>query len=476
MNIFAPWPGGPVFFLLPLLALGIPGPCHYDAHDELNCDSDDDCDEGVACISGFCSGTGGTGAAPNVDCSVCPVGQVCDPRGECVPAERCIDADCPPGSSCVNDVCEPDEVNEVVCDFPSGAGCGADRDCVPAVDAPFGPQAVCASAADAELAPGDACVPSLTSNPCRSGAVCVISAPNRGVCLERCDDGGECAEPFVCSAVYAQGPPIEFCVPRCAQASDCPQGMNACLVPEDQPCALGNGVCGIAGCDNDRCAGACTPAGDGCPEGQVCSSTLIGDHCSDEPVQAPVCGDAPGRGDSCDLLGAPCSEGLSCTPSDTSGGGRCVDQADAADVVADNDACSAVDNANPCAAGSFCASPNPPELPAPPNSPGLCLALCDDANPCDDDTLRCAAGVAFAPAIEVCVVTCAFSAVGGDPPVCPGALVCDLNAGSGCNGDGSCVIGDGRGVPSDACTANVDCAAGDVCVGGTCGPIDSACP
>jgi hypothetical protein len=325
---------------------GCGGTCGRCANAEV-CSADGQCLCVPACDGRACGadGCGGT-------CGACANGQVCSADGACVGAPNgCGDAACVAGQGedcatcpadcgrcCGDGACDAGQ-GEGCATCPADCGCGAGTSC----DAMRG-VCVCTPACNGRACGDDGC--GGVCGQCGPDAVCNgVSGACEAVCVPQClgrlcgDDGcgGSCGAcmPGVthCDAATGQ------CAPDCAPVCD----GRSC---GDDGCG---GVCGVCAAGT-RCdaAGRCLPDACDCVGGQLCVDGV----CRDPAV---LC--APEN-----PIGL-CAEGQVCAQ------GSCVD------VGA---GCSGQNPTGICPVGQICRV-------------GACVdlddaALCDDANPCTEDT------------------------------------------------------------------------------------------
>jgi hypothetical protein len=204
------------------------GPC---AEGEGDCDSDDQCKEGLACVDDVGEKYG---FAPTVD--------VCEVPGEAPPPISC-ELDNGAWDFCSDARCGPCAQGQGDCD--SDSECQADLVCVPNDGAKFDLPAtvdVCDTVAE------DACKRV-------NGDRQLCSDPNCGPCLAGqgdCDSDAECAAGLVCAfnvgEKYGLDPTLDVCeLPPDNPCTKQPGDWGFCSDPACGPCAEGMGDCDTDG-------------------------------------------------------------------------------------------------------------------------------------------------------------------------------------------------------------------------------------
>ncbi|HOX43317.1 MAG TPA: hypothetical protein PK668_06955 [Myxococcota bacterium] len=291
-----------------------------------------------------------------------------------------------------------------------------------------------------------------------AAAACQGEISPRCVTAADCDDQNPCTDD------------------RCDPTIGCVSSANAAACEDGSACTAGDacaaGLCqpGAAvvcddqnPCTEDACdpAAGCTAAPNSapCEDGDVCTA---GDACAAglcQPGAAVVCDDQnPCTDDTCDPATgcehspgtAGCEDGDACTAGDACAAGVC--QPGAAVVCDDQNpctddacdpatGCTATPNAlgcedgDACTAGDACAA-------------GLCqpgaAVVCDDQNPCTDDTCDPAAGCAATPNALACE----------DGDACTTGDACAAGA---CQPGGPTGCDDGDGCTADGCDPAAGC-------------------
>jgi hypothetical protein len=216
-------------------------------------------------------------------------------------------------------------------------------------------------------------------------------------------------------------------------------------------------------CTDDVCdgAGVCThpdntaPCDDGvfCNGADVCANGTCehaGDPCAGAPECADVCDE--GSGTCATPAGTPCADdGQLCTDDQCDGFGACVHLDNAAFC----------DDGDPCTTGDMCQD-------------GICRPgaplVCDDHNPCTDDTCDSSIGCVFTNVAGSCddgdACTTGDHCDGG---ACEGGAPRDCDDGNDCTDDGCDPASGCTHVPNaDPCDDGNACTMGDACAGGVC--------
>ena len=440
-----------------------------------------ECTDGDACVDGVCT---------VADCLACLPWQICDDDLDiCVDPEP-TGGDCPAAGDMLGTDCK-DVAGVGCCDGSTLYYCGADNGC-PNGEATCLCTVECGSGAD-----GLSCGWMVDADAPHGGLyMCVKAATAAGeptglfpwqckdVCHPDCD-GKQCGDDGCDGSCGDCHPDIEECVEgTCACLfSEC--GAGCCLEGEtcfeDSCCAP---VCDGKECGDDGCGGTC---GD-CSDDDACNGVEVCEEGACLPGEAPTCDDEnPCTDDSCDsetgCVNAPntepCDDGDVCTVEDTCADGACVggaalvcdDENPCTDDSCDPETgCANVANTEPCSDGDAC---NGEEACA----DGVCQAgespVCDDENPCTDDSCDSEAGCISAPNTEPCddgdacttADTCTDSAcVGGAAPVCDDENPCTDDS---CDSEVGCVNAPNTEPcdDGDACTT-ADTCADSACVGG----------
>lgn len=360
-----------------------------------------------------------------------------------------VDADCPAGQSCVSGACEQ----------PCPA-LGCDPQCAgePLLDEQGCPTCVCADCttdADCGGTADPACVGSCEAGHCelRCGGPCVEDAdclPGESCTAGECIEDPGCDQPLCdlfCPAGYvvgADGCETCECLPACVADGDC-------AAPPQPGCTARctEGQCQVdcTGCTEDA---TCGPAAY-CQEGACVSCPPTCDmHCPTGYVH-----DAHG----CELCEcAPCQADEECPQPNTPGcSGVC------------NEGSCAIECLPLCLTDADCA-------PGESCTDGSCVAVCS----CPDlfAPVCGADGVTYSNACEAGCAGVAIAHEGSCEAgcVCPDVWdpVCGLDGttyGNGC--EAACAgvaVAHAGECAAGGCTANADCARGDVCIQGSCQP------
>ncbi len=472
----------------------------------VDCISDAQCDDSIACTVDTCNlTTNMCEFAPNSgscdDANTC-TDDVCDPVAGCTftanDANACTDGDlCTVNDACVAGMCvtDPKDCSAVADDCNIGVCNGLTGVCEAQ---PSNENGGCDD--------GDACTENdtCTGGSCAGSAKdcsflndqCLIGVCNAisGVCEAQpantggmCDDGDACSVGDVCSGGTCGGSP-----------KDCSGLTDQCLLGV---CNATSGVCEALP-DND--GGACSD-GDLCTLGDTCSGGVCGGSAKDcsglnDQCLLGVCNAASGL---CEALpdnnGGTCNDGDLCTLGDTCTAGACVGSAKDCSGLSDQcllgvcnagsglcealpdneggscndgDICSLGDTCTGGTCGGMakdCSGLNDQCLLGVCNAvSGLCEAspdneggVCDDGDICTIDDV-CTIGACAGPPKD-----CSFEDDACNVGVCNAMSgVCEKQA---TNDGGSCADG-------DPCTVNDVCSAGS-CAGGPkdCSTLDGEC-
>jgi cysteine-rich repeat protein len=360
------------------------------------------------------------------DDNACTQGDACGAKG-CVPGEALV---CDDGKACTTDSCDPKlgcqyQNNAAPCD--DGSACTIGDTCAEGACAST-QKLTCADGnpcTDDSCDPSKGCVFSANDKPCSDGNVCSSGdACQEGVCLPgaatNCDDSNPCTTD-TCNPKL--GCVATVTTADCSDGDLCTVG-DVCLEGACQPgtplsCEDGN-PCTADACEKQ---GGCTHIASDkeCDDGNACTS---GDGCAKNTC-------APGKLISCD-------DGNACTD-------------DYCDVLL---GCAHQDNDAGCNDGSLCSTGDQ-------CSGGACKSgaslVCDDGNPCTDDSCADLKGCTFAPNKAPC----------NDFNGCTTADTCSGGAckgGTGCGTHAACSP-DGKGLVACQCLPGysgdgITCAAG----------------
>ena len=509
---------GEALLAVDVSAQGAPGTCVDDG----------DCPPGSVCVGGTCLLANGAACTTNDECANTCIGGFCsDASGSGGSCDLADDADCAIGNVCSAGVCtEPDAlgaccsnadcvvVTQAACaDIGAGGAWHEGQSCADTC-----PGACCLPAGSSCCPPDGSCTNGITQTSCEqlggeflgehdgcpmcpqpNGAPCSVNVDCQGTCIagfcsdlalngQGCDlgDDDDCVSGNVCDAgtcYLANGQACstnEECVGTCigGLCSDESGFGGSCDLGDDLDCTSGHacddGTCHLANgqacATNDECAetcigGICTDAsgtgascdlGDDldCAVGNVCDdgtchlangqACTTNDECAGTCIGG-ICTDASGTGASCDL-----GDDLDCEPGNVCDDGTCH--------LANGQACTTNDECVNTCIGGLCTDAS---------GTGASCDLGDDldcavGNVCDDGTCHLANGQACTTNDE-----CAETCIGG---ICTDASgtagSCDLGddldcaAGNVCDG-GTCHLANG-----EACTTNDECA--ETCIGGIC--------
>ena len=439
------------------------------------------------------------------DCTIVPdhEGFACDDGSACTIGDSCKAGVCSPGvapicndgNPCTKEFCDP----EIGClSEPQKATC-TDNDSCTTDD--FCLEGECISGAPLDCDDNNVC----SVDDCLAAVGCVhlpsLNTP--------CDNGNLCTQNDQCSEGFcAPGVPV-LCDDQNLCTTDTCNGAIGCLYNVNtNPCDDGNvctlkDTCEMGSCvsganlictDNNPCTddtcdglvGCLFPANDDlCDDINPCTT---GDHCSGGMCTSTgtlSCDDDnPCTDDSCDpLLGClhelnalPCNDGDACTTTDLCTGGICVGgsalNCNDGNICTDDSCnadtgCAYGNNKAPCSDGDNCTIGDT-------CSSGKCWGIeavvCDDLNPCTDDSCDPAIGCLFEPNEEPCSDDNACTVddqctdgecVSGAPLNCQDNNVCTND---GCDSATGCTH-----VNNDkSCDDSSQCTLVDSCVDGAC--------
>jgi hypothetical protein len=377
--------------------------------DDIPCDDLDICTSGDHCLDGTCDGTALT----------------CDDENPCT--EDSCDAE----QGCVNSA-----LSDTLCD--DGDACTTEDFC---------DDGLCTGAAVA-CNDEDPC----TMDFCNSASGCVFEPTD-----SLCDDGDPCTVGDLCSGGICEGTPISC----------------DCLTDEECEDLEDGDLCnGTLVCDLDQFPPKCAvdeetliecPAPDGidaeCLEA-VCAADT--GECSLVPAnESKACSD----GDACTISDI-CEAGecYSAKPLNCNDGNPCTD-----DICSPELGCHSVSNSASCSDGDACTKLDACE-------DGACLGgeavICDDLNPCTDDSCDPAAGCLFVPNTLPCsdANACTFDEYCADG-TCKNGKPLDCDDNDLCTTD-SCSPAEGcvHAANSVPCDDGDACTNGDHCSDGSCLP------
>ena len=369
------------------------------------------CEDNNPCTNDLCDPSTGCVFVPNS--AECDDGNACTANG-CVEGECfAFDITCEDDNPCTDDLCEASQgcvftPNTLPCD--DNSLCTLNDACA---------EGVCVSGVAQDCANDNPC----TDEICDPQSGC-LSTPNTLLC----DDGDLCTESDICQAGVCVGSLI--------------------LCEDDNPCTDESCVPGI-GCQTSNNSAPCDDGdacttGDQCGAGQCQSGTAT--NCSD----ANLCTDDLCKSDTGCFNppnNLPCQDGDACTDNDQCISGECiglpVDCEDGAlctdNLCNPNTGCFVVNNVAPCDDGDACTNGDT-------CLGGVCAGqeplMCDDNNPCTDESCDPQSG-------------CVFS---------ENSAPCDDE--DACTGEGTCLFA--------MCTkgSQIDCSDGDPCTIDSCDPLE----
>ena len=489
--------------------------CTHTALDSGACDDGDACTIGDACEAGACKGGGALdcddgnpctadGCAAGTGCTHEPTDGECTDGNACTEGDHCAEGACVPGegdpcddgNGCTKDTCSGDGecahegIAEGACD--DGDACTVLDACLEGVCV-GGPPPACGDdnpCTDDTCDPAIGCTFTPNADPCEDGDPCTKDDTcGEGVCLpgplddEKCgcaadedcvalEDGDYCNGTLYCD--LAQPTPVCAVDPStvvlCDASKDslcekktCDPASGICLTT-----AVGNGT----SCDDGN---ACTQ-GDVCDEGACTGIAVICDD--DNACTVDACD--PALGCTSTVGTDPCDDGNPCTTSDVCNNGKCTgspvlcsdtnpctkDACDPASGCTFLPTDAPCDDGNPCTAADVC-------------SEGTCLGstttLCNDNNPCTDDSCDPAIGCVALNNANPCddgnACTVDDKCASGQ---CTGAAPLSCNDNNPCTDDGCNAEGCVNTPNTKPCQDGDLCTEGDTCADGACvagGPI-----
>jgi hypothetical protein len=397
-----------VGFLIALAALGIPGPCSFDRHRELDCGPTLACPDNLVCErDGFCK----TACAP--DAVVC--------NGHCLGGNGGLVGGTPVNSGTGN---------------KDGTG-GTTSGTTTSVPAAF---------ANDNFNCG-AC-----GNACNTGDIC---------CNGTCIDGNSDSNCGQCNRSCFQGRcQDQQCVPECTRDADCSGAKQCCnqqcidTTSDPNNCGGCNSHCDfVQACTNKQCRTGRDPD---CCGGQCQDCSLTGQVCQ---LPQGGGGNEPGSCGSCTVASTQvqCPANTDCVitalgSNFTPATERCL--AESAAPVADLTQCTPSNTTNPCAPGSSCITTG---------TVSACVRACDSGGAvgCTDPTTTCAR-VLPGGNPQLCLRTCTPTS-----NTCGAGLTCFISGATGCQ-SGVCVP-QGNVSEGGSCDGTPDsapqCATGLVCGG-----------
>ncbi len=364
--------------------------CLHEALSGTDCNDANVCSLADHCEAGVCVGT-------QIDCdddNPCTTDN-CEPTGGCsytFNSSSCDDDD--PCS--VNDTCKQGQCQG----FPIDCDCTKDSDCIALED-------------------GNICNGTLVCNTAQPPFKCQLDLATVVTCPVPTGPDAPCLKTAChplsgeCSQVPANDGQLCDDTDPCTVADACQEGVCSPGTPlncnDGNPCT--HDLCEVGvGCQNE-------PNSDPCNDGNPCTTK---DFCSDGECLSQTALDCddnnPCTDDTCDIAGgcihtanaAPCDDGSLCTQVDLCIAGQCIggqwldcnDDNLCTDDMCDGDVgCLHTFNSAPCNDGNSCSTVDLCQE-------GLCTGtaplVCDDANPCTDDTCSPGEGCQFSPNAAAC--------------------------------------------------------------------------
>ncbi len=475
------------------------------------CDDEDPCTVGDICKEGVCTGSVALtcdDGNPCTDdscgeegCVFTPNGAECDDGNACTTGDACLEGKCSyeslvacdDGNLCTDESCDP------------ASGCISANNTAPCDDADactvgdMCAGGACASGATTTCTDGNPC----TDDSCDAEMGCTFTA-NNADCDDKnaCTTKDSCVEGACAGAVALACDDGDVCTDdSCDPSVGCVTVSNAAPCNDGDACTVGDqcadGACGAGGavtcddgnpCSDDACDsqdGCVFEANaDGCDDKNACTTKDVctGGAClGSSPLtcdDGDVCTtDSCSPSDGCvtELNEAPCDDGDVCTSLSVCDGGECAGVKafvcddgnpctdDSCDV---NTGCVFTPNEAPCEDGGLCTGKSE-------CSKGQCavveLLKCDDGNLCTDDLCDPASGCVHPPNAapcddgEPCTVddVCAGgSCAGGTPKKCDDGLFCNgeesCTLGVGCVGGEPPLLDDNIPCTSDSCDEELD--------------------
>ncbi len=467
------------------------------------------CDDGDPCTADAC--------APSSGCLSNPASGPCDDGDACTTDDACVDgacagqaAACDDGNPCTDDSC--DKTNGCV-NAPNKNTCDDDNACTDTDSC--GDDGKCIGGAAKVCDDSNAC----TDDSCDPKTGCVNAAKQGG---EQCDDGSKCTNGDACADGKCVGLQVDCndkspCTKDvCDPTAGCTNTPDDSLTCDDgDACTTGDsckaGKCVTTGgvvcddknpCTDDTCdpttkkcaakanAAACDD-GNTCTENDQCADGKCGAGkeiaCDDKnPCTTDTCDSKTG---SCAFIAntAGCEDGNKCTTGDACADGKCAGKA----VVCDDsnpctdDSCQASDgkcgakakaDGVKCDDGSVCSE-------ADVCGAGKCggkAIKCDDDNPCTDDSCDATKGCQSAPAAGTKPCDDADPCTDGDScgkGSCQPGTKAKVCADDNVCTDDSCIKGKGCAFKANVakCDDGNACTAPDVCAKASCGGAATSC-
>jgi cysteine-rich repeat protein len=457
-----------------------------------------ECDDGNACTKDICLAQGGCDHMPlDAGCSdgdpctvsdkcaggVCKAGTPvnCDDSNPCTKdacvagscehkpqAGACDDLNaCSTGDQCVKGECLPDSVADCDDDNPCTtdwcdplAGCIHTHNQVPCDD---GDGCTQGEKCSQGICSGGKLVACDDKNPCTDDSClpatgCMVT-PNTA----SCNDGNPCTTGDACQDGACVGGPALGCDDKNPCTDDsCDPAVGCMHAANAAQCDDGNACTAVDACQGGTCKGFSAP---NCDDGNMCTV----DSCA--PQTGCVHDSKPMQGKPCVIedgglcgsmgscnLGACFAVGKLCDDKNPCTDDSCNPMTGVCSHAANSDPC---DDSNPCTENDTCTA-------------GACLGLdlvsCDDSNPCTSDKcsplLGCQHSNNVLPCDDGDLCTLTDVCTGG---ACVGSGVLKCNDGNPCTSDTcdpvqGCVHAPGEG----PCDDGDICTTGDACQGGQC--------
>jgi hypothetical protein len=415
------------------------------------------CDDGSACTDDLCKPTG--------ECTFTPRTGACDADGSaCTANDTCVEGKCKAGPVLVCDDGNP--CTDDVCDLAIGctvtdnvAPCDADGDGCTVGDVCQG--GTCQAGALKACESGESCI---TGSCDKATGNCKFVLRPDGYA---CDDGSPCTADDSCAAT-------DTVTSVCNGINVSCDDLNTCTSDSCDP---------ASGCKHANIDGTVCSDGNGCTDSETCKGGVclglaidVTTTCDDQdPCTADSC--LPAQGcvhDKAGASGVACNDGNPCTEGDLCSQGECVSGQNNCKCVTDVD-CVAQEDGNPCNGTLFCDKNEPAQSVC--NVDKATVVVCDVSLNTQCQSVACSAVtglcvVAQQPAGLGCDADGSLCTVGDkcqDGACTPGSVqVCDdVNP---CTDD-SCDPKAGCEYVASTSPCDADgnaCTVADVCSNGTC--------
>ena len=429
------------------------------------------CDDGNPCTTDYC--LPGSGCKHDNNTLPCNDGDACTKSDKCS-GGSCVGqgASCDDGNQCTTDSCNT--VTGCV-NVPFAGACDDGNPCT-SDDLCFGKDCIGGAGVDCNAGNDNPCKQSY----CEPGGGCTpLITLDDGA---SCSDGSACTKDDKCVSGTCAGTNVVCndnnpCTnDSCNPTTGCIYQNNSTLCDDGDACTVGD-VCKL---------GACASGSDMvCNDGNPCTNDSC-DHNAVDPAQA------------CKYINntIPCNDGSVCTLNDQCVLGQCKGQTiNCADTNScTDDGCNATtgcfhtnnnvvcDDKDSCTSASQCVNGA---------CQGTAATVCNDNNPCTDDSCNASIGCVFTPNTQPCndgkvcteADTCAGGACNGTAKICndndpctsdtciePSACVYTAISGPSCNDGNVCTLTDI--CQTGACTGSNPkvCNDGKVCTDDSCDP------